>query len=86
MREYSDLLGFHGNSLLLNIESKIRAPAWGTDSDNHIDLRLFFPDKPPSFWEYCYWDSRGQSYDDYVCYRVEALKHSQGAFLLSAVI
>lgn len=85
MREYKDLLGLYGESREAYVNSKKRIPAWASDSDIHIDLRLFFPDKPNSFWGNCYWDSRGQNYDDYVCYRIEAVRHSQGAFLLSAV-
>ena len=86
MREYKDLLGLYGESREAYVNSKKRQPAWTSDSDIHIDLRLFFPDKPNSFWGDCFWDSRGQNYDDYVCYRIEAVRHSQGAFLLSAVI
>ena len=86
MREYKDLLGLYGESREAYVNSKKRQPAWTSDSDIHIDLRLFFPDKPNSFWGDCFCDSRGQNYDDYVCYRIEAVRHSQGAFLLSAVI
>ena len=85
MKEYADLLGFYGDSYKLNVKSKKRIPTWAGDSDINFDLRLFFPDKPNSFWADCYWDSRGQNYDDYVCYRIEAIRHAQGAFLLSAV-
>ena len=85
IREYQDLLGLYGDSKEIYVNSKKRAPAWASDSDIHIDLRLFFPYKPNSFWGNCFWDSRGQNYDDYVCYRIEAVRHSQGAFLLSAV-
>ena len=83
MREYKDLLGLYGESREAYVNSKKRIPAWASDSDIHIALRLFFPGAPNSFWGDCYWDSRGQNYDDYVCYRIEAVRHSQGAFLLS---
>ena len=86
LNEYSNLLGFYGESYEVNVNSKKRGPNWNGDSDIHFDLRLFFPSKPESFWGDCHFDSRGQSYDDYVCYRIEALRHSNGAFLLAAII
>ena len=86
MNEYADLLGFHGDSYVLYVDSKIREANWNGDSDLHFDLRLFYPSKPNSFWGDCHFFSRGQNYDDYVCYRIEALRHSNGAFLLSAII
>ena len=86
LSEYSSLLGIHGESYDIYVKSKKREPNWNGDSDLHYDLRLFYPEKPESFWGDCHFDSRGQNYDDYVCYRIEALRHSNGAFLLSAII
>ena len=86
LSEYSDLLGLYGESNDIYVKSKKREPNWNGDSDLHYDLRLFYPEKPESFWGDCHFDSRGQNYDDYVCYRIEALRHSNGAFLLSAII
>ena len=86
MQENSELLGLHGESKDININSKVKAPNWDSESDVNIDLRLYYPDLPSSFWGDCHMDSRGQSYDDYVCYRIEALRHAQSAFLMSVVI
>ena len=86
IKEYSDLLGLYGDSYNAYVESKASAPDWNSDSEAHIDLRLYFPFYPNSFWGQCHYDSRGQGFDDYVCYRIEALRHSQGAFLLTGVI
>lgn len=86
IKEYSDLLGLYGESYNAYVESKAAAPDWNSDSEAHIDLRLYFPFYPNSFWGQCHYDSRGQGFDDYVCYRIEALRHSQGAFLLTVVI
>ncbi len=51
-----------------------------------MDLRVFFYDLPKSFWGTCTLDSVGQHFEGPVCHRVEAVRHSQGAFLLSVVI
>ena len=50
-----------------------------------IDMRLFFPFLPRSFFGYCKTYSKGISFDDYVCYKGEALKHAQGAYFLGVV-
>ena len=85
MAEYSDLLGFHGESNELYIKSKKSKPNWDAETEVSYDLRLYFPHLPKSFWGDCHILSRGQSYDDYVCYRIEALRHAQCAFFLSVV-
>ena len=46
MREYKDLLGLYGESREAYVNSKKRIPAWASDSDIHIALRLFFPGGP----------------------------------------
>ena len=85
LAEYSDLLGFHGESNELYIKSKKSKPNWDAETEVSYDLRLYFPHLPKSFWGDCHILSRGQSYDDYVCYRIEALRHAQCAFFLSVV-
>jgi len=85
MREYNDLLGIHGESYELNVKSKVRVVDWSKDADISYDLRVFYPEKPMSFWGKCRYLSRGQSYDDYVCYRIEALRHSNGAYFITAI-
>ena len=86
MADKADLLGLYGESNEINIKSKKKSPSWDSESDINVDLRLYFPDLPRSFWGDCHKDSRGQNYDDYVCYRIEAVRHAQSAFLMSVVI
>ncbi len=82
----ADLLGIYGDANELLINSKYRQLDTSSNADVAIDNRLFFYTKPPSFWGECKWDSVGKSYDGPVCYRLEALRHAQGGYLLGICI
>jgi len=84
--KYADLLGIYGDSQELFINSKYRQLDTATNADVSIDNRLFFYTKPNTFWGECKWDSVGKSYDGPVCYRLEALRHAQGGYLLGICI
>ena len=86
IKDYANLLGIYGDAYNVYVKSKKNSPDWNSDSEISVDLRLYFSSMPLSFWGNCHFDSRGQHYDDYVCYRIEALRHAQGAFLLAVVI
>ena len=79
------LMGLYGESEEANVGEHKSSPNWDNESNVSLDLRLFFPFEEQSFWGECKMPSRGQSFDDYVCYRVEALKHAQGAYFLGVV-
>jgi sodium/potassium-transporting ATPase subunit alpha len=84
--ENGDLLSIHGEGVEMLIEEPRRALEYATEGDISVDLRVFFYEKPDSFWASCAFDSVGQNYDGPVCYRIEALRHAQGAYLLAVVI
>jgi sodium/potassium-transporting ATPase subunit alpha len=81
-----DLLGIYGVASDLYVSSKFRALETGNDSDGHLDHRMFFHTKDDSFWGQCKWDSVGRGYDGPVCWRLEALRHAQGGYLLGICI
>ena len=85
IKENKELLGLYGEAQEIYIDSNIMKVDWDGDGMADIDLRLFYPHLPNSFFGPCKHFSRGQNYDDYVCYRVEALRHAQGAYFLSVV-
>ena len=78
-----ELLGLYGHAE--KIYFKKEKVDWDGDSMASIDLRLFYPHLPKSFFGKCQHATRGQSFDDSVCYRVEALRHAQGAYFLAVV-
>lgn len=84
--ENGDLLSIYGEGIELLLEEPKRALEWATEGDISIDLRVFFYEYPDSHWAPCAFDSVGQNYDGPVCYRIEALRHAQGAYLLAVVI
>ncbi len=83
---YYNQLGLHGEAYKMFVEHSKRQVDWATEGDINVDLRMFYFDYPRDFWGKCRHDSRGHMYDGPVCYRVEALRHAQGAFLLAIVI
>ena len=85
IRENSELMGIYGDAKKVYYESHEEKVDWDGDTMASIDLRLFYPHLPKSFFGQCKHESRGQNYDDYVCYRVEALRHAQGAYFLAVV-
>lgn len=85
IQENKELLGLYGEAQKIYIDSNIMELDWDGDSMASIDLRLFYPYLPRSFFGKCKHNSRGQNYDDFVCYRVEALRHAQGAYFLAVV-
>ena len=85
IRDNYELMGLYGEAKEIYFESKVDKPNWDGDEMASVDLRLFYPQLPKSFFGECKHDSRGQNFDDYVCYRIEALRHAQGAYFLSVV-
>ena len=80
-----ELMGIYGDAKEIYFESKVEKPDWDGDAMAAVDLRLFYPHLPKSFFGQCKHESRGQNYDEYVCYRIEALRHAQGAYFLAVV-
>ncbi len=80
-----ELMGIYGDAKEIYFESKVQKPDWDGDAMAAVDLRLFYPHLPKSFFGQCKHESRGQNYDEYVCYRIEALRHAQGAYFLAVV-
>jgi sodium/potassium-transporting ATPase subunit alpha len=80
-----DLLGIHGEAREIVKESH-RLLDYASEGDVWVDFRMYFYNFSNDFWADCAFDSVGQSYDGPVCYRIEALRHSQGAYLLAVVI
>ena len=85
IQDHKELLGLYGEAQEIHINSNIMKVDWDGDAMASIDLRLFYPYLPRSFFGKCKHNSRGQNYDDFVCYRVEALRHAQGAYFLAVV-
>ena len=85
IQENKELLGLYGEASEIHVQSNMMKVDWDGESMASVDLRLFYPYLPKSFFGKCKHDSRGQNYDDYVCYRVEALRHAQGAYFLAVV-
>ena len=83
---YANILGINGEAYKVYVTSKSRQVNWSSEGDVAMDLRVFFYDLPKSFWGTCTMDSVGQNFEGPVCHRVEAVRHSQGAFLLAVVI
>jgi sodium/potassium-transporting ATPase subunit alpha len=84
--EYSSQLGIYGEAYDVYVISKKRQISWASEGDIELDMRVFFYNLPNDFWATCALDSTGYHYEGPVCYRVEALRHAQGAFLLAVVI
>ena len=80
-----ELMGIYGDAKEIYFESKVEKPDWDGDAMAAVDLRLFYPHLPKSFFGQCKHECRGQNYDEYVCYRIEALRHAQGAYFLAVV-
>ena len=85
LEENYKILGIYGEAKKSTIDEKKSKPEWDNESMVNIDLRLYFPFLPRSFFGSCKHFTKGQSFDDYVCYKVEALKHAQGAYFLAVV-
>ena len=83
IQDNQELLGLYGDAKKIHI--KTEKVDWDGDSMASIDLRLFYPYLPKNFFGKCKHGTRGQSFDDSVCYRVEALRHAQGAYFLAVV-
>jgi sodium/potassium-transporting ATPase subunit alpha len=84
--QYADQLGIYGEAFDVYVKNRKRQISWSTDGDISVDLRVFYYTYDNSFWAPCAIDAQGYHYDGPVCYRVEALRHAQGAFLLAVVI
>jgi sodium/potassium-transporting ATPase subunit alpha len=84
--ENGDLLGIYGEGVEMLLKEPKRALEYATEGDISVDLRVYFYWLPDSHWAPCAFDSVGQNYDGPVCYRIEALRHAQAAYLLGVVI
>jgi sodium/potassium-transporting ATPase subunit alpha len=84
--EYSSQLGIYGEARDVYVLNKKREVSWSSEGDIQMDLRIFYYTYEDSFWAACAHDSQGYHFEGPVCYRVEAIRHAQGAFLLAVVI
>jgi sodium/potassium-transporting ATPase subunit alpha len=86
VNKYSDVLGLYGEAYDIAVNSKVRALDYSSSADEAVDMRLFYQSFESSKFGACYVDSVGQNYDGPVCYRVEAIRHAQAAYLLGHII
>lgn len=84
--DYSGILGLNGDAYNVLVAPNARQLDLTSNSDSTQDFRLFFSNLPASNWVHCNSDSIGQSFSEPVCYKVEAIRHAQGAYLLGHVI
>lgn len=86
LSDNANIMGFNGEAFKVLINNNYRQLNYASNADIAVDMRLFFYNRPPAAWGQCLFDSRGMDYDGPVCYRIEAVRHAQGGFLLGAVI
>jgi sodium/potassium-transporting ATPase subunit alpha len=84
--DYGDLLALNGQAREALTVQPVRLLDYTSNGDTWIDLRIFYYTLPDNFWSSCALDSVGVFYDGPVCYRVEALRHAQSAYLLGNVV
>jgi hypothetical protein len=84
--DHSDLLGIYEETYEVMVNSRYSPINWVGETHVTIDQRVVFYDLSEEFWAPCAFDSRGMDYDGPVCWRVEALRHAQGGFLLAIIV
>ena len=86
LADNAEYLGLNENSKEVLINSRLTTISWSNDAHINVDQRIAFYQESEDFWGDCVFDSRGMEYDGPVCFRVEALRHAQGGFLLAIII
>jgi sodium/potassium-transporting ATPase subunit alpha len=86
IRDNAYLFGMNGEAYNLFVDNLYTVIDYSDDQFVSMDLRLFYYYEESTYWLTCGYNSRGSRYDDYVCYRPEALRHAQSAYLTALVL